>query len=41
ISEAPSYGKPALIYDHHCAGSRAYMQLAGEILRQEKQPEAA
>lgn len=41
ISEAPSYGKPALIYDHHCAGSRAYMQLAGEILRQERQPEAA
>lgn len=41
ISEAPSYGKPALIYDLHCAGSRAYMQLAGEILRQEKQPEAA
>ncbi len=41
ISEAPSYGKPALIYDHHCAGSRAYMQLAGEVLRQEKQPQAA
>ena len=41
ISEAPSYGKPALIYDHHCAGSRAYMQLAGEVLRQEKQAQAA
>ena len=41
ISEAPSYGKPALIYDLHCAGSRAYMQLAGEVLRQEKQAQAA
>lgn len=41
ISEAPSYGKPALIYDHQCAGSRAYMRLAGEILRQERQAEAA
>lgn len=41
VSEAPSYGKPALIYDHHCAGSRAYMRLASEILRQERQAEAA
>jgi len=36
ISEAPSHGKPALIYDHQCAGSRAYIQLAGEVLRRER-----
>lgn len=36
ISEAPSYGQPALIYDHKCAGSRAYMRLAGEMMRREK-----
>lgn len=34
ISEAPSHGKPVLIYDHRCAGSQAYIQLAAEILRQ-------
>jgi len=31
LSEAPSYGKPALIYDVHCAGSQAYLRLAKEI----------
>ncbi|MFZ5913954.1 MAG: ParA family protein, partial [Pseudomonadota bacterium] len=41
VSEAPSYGKPVLIYDMHCAGSRAYMKLAGEILRQERNAQAA
>jgi len=41
VSEAPSYGKPVLIYDMHCAGSRAYIKLAGEILRQERQAKAA
>lgn len=41
VSEAPSYGKPVLIYDMHCAGSRAYIKLAGEILRQERQAQAA
>lgn len=41
VSEAPSYGKPVLIYDTHCAGSRAYMKLAGEILRQERRAQAA
>ena len=35
VSEAPSYGKPALLYDLRCPGSRAYVRLAGEILRQE------
>lgn len=36
ISEAPSYGKPALVYDHHCAGSRAYMKLAAELIQRER-----
>jgi len=41
ISEAPSHGKPALLYDHRCAGSKAYMQLASEVLRRERTPHAA
>ena len=36
MSEAPSHGKPALIYDMHCAGSNAYIQLAKECLKREK-----
>ena len=32
ISEAPSHGKPALIYDTHCAGSLAYIELAKEVI---------
>ena len=32
LSEAPSHGLPALIYDHNCAGSRAYMTLARELI---------
>lgn len=36
ISEAPSFGKPVLLHDIHCAGSRAYAALAGELLRQER-----
>ena len=32
LSEAPSYGLPALIYDHKCAGSEAYINLAREVL---------
>jgi len=38
ISEAPSYGKPVLLYDTGCAGSKAYIQLAGELIRQNKSP---
>ncbi len=33
IAEAPSHGKPVLIYDHSCAGSQAYIRLAAEVLR--------
>jgi chromosome partitioning protein len=36
VSEAPSHGKPALIYDLQCAGSRAYLDLAREMLAREK-----
>ena len=36
ISEAPSHGKPALLYDVDCAGSRAYLHLASEVLRRER-----
>jgi|TARA_B110000263_G_scaffold189705_1_gene167392 chromosome partitioning protein len=41
VSEAPSHGKPALLYDHKCAGSLAYMQLASEMLRRERVAAAA
>jgi len=36
VSEAPSYGKPIIMYDHNSSGAAAYIQLAAEfILRQE------
>jgi len=35
IAEAPSHGKPVLIYDHNCAGSQAYIRLAAEVLTAE------
>ena len=36
VSEAPSHGKPVLLYDMRCAGSQAYIHLAGEVLRRER-----
>jgi chromosome partitioning protein len=36
LSEAPSYGQPAIIYDHKCAGSLAYADLAQEIISHQK-----
>jgi chromosome partitioning protein len=36
LSEAPSHGKPALIYDLKCAGSQAYLQLAREVIGRER-----
>jgi len=36
ISEAPSHGKPALVYDYKCAGSQAYIRLAREVIRRER-----
>ena len=35
ISEAPSHGRPVLVYDIKCAGSRAYLHLAGEVIKRE------
>jgi chromosome partitioning protein len=35
VSEAPSHGLPVLLYDIACAGARAYVSLAGEVLRRE------
>lgn len=32
LSEAPSHGMPALVYDHNCPGSRAYIGLARELI---------
>jgi chromosome partitioning protein len=40
VSEAPSHGLPVLLYDFRCAGSQAYVQLAGEVLRREQLAEA-
>ncbi len=36
VSEAPSHGKPVLLYDVRCAGSQAYLHLAGEVLKRER-----
>lgn len=36
VSEAPSHGRPVLLYDFRCAGSQAYVRLAGEVLRREE-----
>jgi chromosome partitioning protein len=36
ISEAPSFGQPALIYDMKCSGSQAYIDLARELLARER-----
>ena len=36
ISEAPSYGKPVLVYDLKCSGSEAYLRLATEVIQRER-----
>ncbi len=41
VSEAPSFGKPVLLYDVHCAGSQAYIRLASEIIQRERGLRAA
>jgi chromosome partitioning protein len=41
ISEAPSYGKPVLLYDHTCVGSQAYIKLASEVIKREQELRAA
>ena len=37
LSEAPSFGLPAIVYDMKCPGSRSYIMLAKEVLKREKQ----
>ncbi len=41
VAEAPSHGKPLLLYDYDCAGSQAYIRLATEIIERERQFQAA
>ncbi|WP_332119329.1 ParA family protein [Azorhizobium caulinodans] len=41
VSEAPSYGKPVLLYDLKCAGSQAYLRLASEVIQRERAARAA
>ena len=41
VSEAPSYGKPVLLYDNSCTGSQAYIKLASEVIRRERDLRAA
>jgi chromosome partitioning protein len=36
VSEAPSFGKPVLVYDLKCAGSQAYLKLAREVVGRER-----
>ena len=37
VAEAPSHGKPILLYDYDCPGSQAYIKLATEIIERERQ----
>ncbi|MFA5957339.1 ParA family protein [Hyphomicrobium sp.] len=41
IAEAPSHGKPILLYDYDCVGSQAYIRLASEIMERERRYKAA
>ena len=41
VSEAPSHGKPVLLYDFKSTGSQAYLRLAAEIIQREQQLRAA
>jgi chromosome partitioning protein len=40
VSEAPSYGKPVLVYDLKCPGSEAYLRLATEVIQRERELKA-
>lgn len=37
VAEAPSFGRPILLYDHKCSGSQAYIRLAGEMIERERE----
>ena len=41
VSEAPSHGKPVLLYDLKCAGAQAYLRLASEVIQREGRVPAA
>ncbi len=41
VSEAPSHGKPVLLYDLKCSGSQAYLRLASEVIQRERRLRAA
>lgn len=41
VAEAPSHGKPLILYDYDCAGSQAYIRLASEIIERERHYRAA
>ncbi|MDB5570832.1 MAG: Chromosome partitioning protein ParA/Cobyrinic acid ac-diamide synthase, partial [Hyphomicrobiales bacterium] len=41
VSEAPSHGKPVLLYDLKCSGSQAYLKLASEVIQRERRLRAA
>ena len=41
VSEAPSHGQPVLLYDSRCAGAQAYIRLASEIIRRERDLQTA
>jgi len=41
VSEAPSHGKPVLLYDLKCSGSQAYLKLASEVIQRERLHRAA
>jgi len=41
LSEAPSFGLPAIVYDMKCPGASAYIRLAGEVLKREKSLQTA
>jgi chromosome partitioning protein len=41
VSEAPSHGKPVLLYDLKCSGSQAYLKLASEVIQRERVLRAA
>jgi len=36
VSEAPSFGLPAIVYDMKCSGSEAYIHLAAEVIKRER-----
>ncbi|HKP78911.1 MAG TPA: ParA family protein [Phenylobacterium sp.] len=40
VSEAPSFGKPVLVYDLRCMGSQAYLKLAREVVLRERKRRA-